>query len=154
MNIVVVVLVTNDPDGEGEAVIKYCQQIGAIAYVKSSRPATEADLRLLKREGVLPRHVTPEAENALTLPPLADLFKQYKARVRKDYKGKLLAFCHVFSDNIDSYFDKPYETQKALDAFKRYAEERGCARLYVEVADEEGNTLIEDCILSEGGFPY
>lgn len=88
------------------------------------------------------------------LKPLAELFKEYRAKARKIYpKGKLLVYCHIFTDRVDDYISNPRQTELCLDIFKKYIKEYGSARLYIAVDDEDGNDIVEDCILAYGDFP-
>lgn len=57
---------------------------------------------------------------------------------------------HVFTDNRDEW-TRDLGEAKAL--FTTWGEEFGCARLYCELRDEDGETIEEDCLEATGPYP-
>jgi len=59
---------------------------------------------------------------------------------------------HVFTNNTDEFFGLDQEAE-ARELFDTWAKEEGCARLYLEIEDEDGNNELEECWQSVGDYP-
>lgn len=66
-------------------------------------------------------------------------------------EGKL-GFWHVFSNETDEYYGLE-EEDKARAQFDEWVREYGCARLYLQVEDSNGDTELEECWEAVGDYP-
>ena len=58
---------------------------------------------------------------------------------------------HVFSNEIDEYTESEVLANATFD---EWVEEYGCARLFEEHYEEDGDEMIDEfCIRSEGSYP-
>ena len=59
---------------------------------------------------------------------------------------------HVFTDHRDGWYGSD-QFDEAKAQYLEWGDEFGCARLYIEVEDENGDTVREDCLESTGDYP-
>ena len=57
---------------------------------------------------------------------------------------------HVFTNNQDEWFNNLAEAE---ELFNEWAGENGCARLYEEEREEDGELINENCINAIGSYP-
>lgn len=57
---------------------------------------------------------------------------------------------HIFADNIDDYRDT-YDD--ALLIYNQLCKDYANVRLYVQIIDETGDVMEENCLKAKGGFP-
>lgn len=57
---------------------------------------------------------------------------------------------HVFTDNTDEWTPDILEANRLFDEF---VSDTGCARLYQELHEIDGECLEEDCLRSKGRYP-
>ncbi len=57
---------------------------------------------------------------------------------------------HIFTDNRDEYREN---LEEAKQLFYKYIDEHGKARLYIDIENQNGETLEEDCLEAYGDFP-
>lgn len=64
---------------------------------------------------------------------------------------------HVFTDARDEFFRAGVKGEgfKAAEKFfRKWKREKGCARLYEELRDEDGDMTEENCLLTFGPWPF